>query len=559
MKIEVITFAFMILKLKNIYLYLLIFLISTIVFSLFLGNAHLFDWDEANFAEAAREMLLTKNVMQVQIDFQPFWEKPPLFIWLQAMSMSVWGINEFGARFPNAIIGATTLCVLFFAGQKLATKKMAWLWIIIYAGSWLPHFYFKTAIIDPLFNLFIFLTFLQFHFAFSAQKNKHYIFSGLFLGLAVLTKGPVAIMLSGLGAVFYLIIFKQWKQIKWSGVLYLSLVCFFTIFLWFGIDIIQNGWWFTQTFLEYQIRLLTTQDAGHGGPFFYHFVVLLLGCFPASVLLFQYTSNKAKRNLEFKNMNLDFGKWMQLLFWITLIVFSIVKTKIIHYSSLCYFPLSYFAARELYLILYEQKPWKKITLVLFFVIGFLIASFIIAVPVLAQHLEWIKPILKDPFAVANLDAAVQWQNTEMIYGILIFIAFILAFVIILKGKSKAFVAFLLVQVVFIELVVMHFTPKIEEITQGASIRFYQSVEGKDAIIYTSHFKSYAYLFYSQKPTPVSGQPLTTFDNVLNGKVKKELFFVTKITSQAAFMEYYPQAQLLKNENGYLLYKIPQLQ
>lgn len=559
MNVEVFTFAFMILTLKKYYPYLLIFLISTFVFSLFIGNAHLFDWDEANFAEAAREMLLTKNVMQVQIDFQPFWEKPPMFIWLQALSMSVWGIHEFGARFPNAIIGAATLCVLFFAGQKLATKKMAWLWIIIYAGSWLPHFYFKTAIIDPLFNLFIFLTFLQFHFAFSTQKNKHYVFSGLFLGLAVLTKGPVAIMLSGLGALLYLVIFKQWKQIKWSGVLYLSLVCFFTIFLWFGIDIIQNGWWFTQTFLEYQIRLLTTQDAGHGGPFYYHFVVLLLGCFPSSVLLFQYTRNKAKRNLEFKNMNLDFGKWMQLLFWITLIVFSIVKTKIIHYSSLCYFPLSYFAARELYLILYEQKPWKKITLVLFFIIGFLIASFVMLVPVLAQHLEWIKPLLEDPFAVANLDAAVQWHNVEMIFGILIFVAFLLAFVFILKGKSKAFVAFLLVQVVFLELVVMHFTPKIEEITQGAAVRFYQSVKGKDAIIYTSHFKSYAYLFYSQKPAPIAGIPLPTFDNVLNGKVKKELFFVTKITSQASFMEYYPQAQLLKNENGYLLYKIPQHQ
>src|SRR6202140_5326918 len=48
-----------------------------------LGRLHLFDWDEINFAEGAREMLVTGNYRDVQIEFQPFAEKPPLFMWVQ--------------------------------------------------------------------------------------------------------------------------------------------------------------------------------------------------------------------------------------------------------------------------------------------------------------------------------------------------------------------------------------------------------------------------------------------------------------------------------------------
>lgn len=71
----------------------------------FLGNAYLFDWDEVNFAECAREMLVSGDYYHPQVDFEPFWEKPPLFFWVQAAAMHLFGVNEFAARFPNAIVG----------------------------------------------------------------------------------------------------------------------------------------------------------------------------------------------------------------------------------------------------------------------------------------------------------------------------------------------------------------------------------------------------------------------------------------------------------------------
>ena len=99
---------------------------AIILFVPFLGGVHLFDWDEINFAESAREMILTGDYLTVQIDFNPFWEKPPLFIWMQVISMKIFGINEFAARFPNVICGMITMVVIFRAGRRIYDTEFAW-------------------------------------------------------------------------------------------------------------------------------------------------------------------------------------------------------------------------------------------------------------------------------------------------------------------------------------------------------------------------------------------------------------------------------------------------
>src|SRR6218665_85781 len=195
---------------------LLVVLGAAVLFIPFLGQVHLFDWDEVNFAECAREMLVTKNYLRVQIDFQPFWEKPPLFIWMQAFCMHLFGINEFAARLPNAIMGIVTLSTIFYIGKRVVSERMAWWWVLLYAGSWLPAFYFKSAIIDPTFNFFIFISFYQvFLIRNGAQGLLHALLAGAFLGMAVLTKGPVAILVALLSLTVYLILNKGFWGYKW--------------------------------------------------------------------------------------------------------------------------------------------------------------------------------------------------------------------------------------------------------------------------------------------------------------------------------------------------------
>jgi 4-amino-4-deoxy-L-arabinose transferase-like glycosyltransferase len=150
---------------------LIIGVLAALLFIPFLGNVHLFDWDEINFAECAREMFINKDYGRVYINFLPFWEKPPFFFWLQVLSMHLFGVGDFAARFPNAICGIVTLLVLFKIGQRLLSDTFGLIWALMYAGSILPNLYFHSGIIDPWFNLFIFLS-LYFFILYFWQKEK---------------------------------------------------------------------------------------------------------------------------------------------------------------------------------------------------------------------------------------------------------------------------------------------------------------------------------------------------------------------------------------------------
>ena len=110
-------------------------LLGALVFIPFLGSVHLFDWDEVNFAEIAREMLVTGEYSRVYVDFQPFWQKPPLFFWLQAAAMKIFGVNEFAARFPNALCGIITLPILYQIGKRLHSHRFGVIWTLVYFGA----------------------------------------------------------------------------------------------------------------------------------------------------------------------------------------------------------------------------------------------------------------------------------------------------------------------------------------------------------------------------------------------------------------------------------------
>ena len=256
-----------------------------LVFIPFLGNVHLFDWDEINFAEAAREMVITGDWLNVQINFEPFWEKPPFFIWIQAISMSIFGINEFAARIPNVFIGLVTLLTIYFSVRPRYGENASIYSILLYVGSFTPHFYFKTGIIDPLFNLFIFISVINLVSGIETKGLTSYFWAGLSLGFAVLTKGPVSILLVGLTGLVYQVLYQNNFYSLKELLLILVGLLILPVF-YFGIQVINHGWWFLNEFLIYQIDLFRYPIASHGQPFYYHFLVLLFGCFPVFVFCF---------------------------------------------------------------------------------------------------------------------------------------------------------------------------------------------------------------------------------------------------------------------------------
>jgi len=484
-----------------------IIIIGAIFFIPFVGNAHLFDWDEINFAELSREMLVLKDYLNVHINFQPFWEKPPLFIWFQAIAMNIFGVNEFAARLPNAICGLFTLVFIFNIGKRLFNTQFGIIWTLSYFGSILPFLYFKSGIIDPWFNFFIFGGIYYFVLAYwkkdkfssiNLSKNQwfYFLISGLFIGAGILTKGPVAFLIACLTFFVYWCFQRFRMYVNIANFLFFTVAALLITGVWFGVEVWKNGFWFVEEFVVYQIRLFSTPDAGHGGFPGYHFVVLLVGCFPASIFAIRSFFKLQQSKNQHEN---DFVLWMKILFWVVLILFTIVKSKIVHYSSMAYFPLTFLAAHVIYKIIRKEiqfNKWLKFGLLL---IGgvFILATFI--APILGQHTEWLKPLTaKDPFATANLDADVNWTGIEVIPSLFL-LGILITFLIFLKKQPlKSFQILLFGNAIFCMLVLGFFVNKIEAYAQNAAISFYESKVTEDCVIYTYGYKSYAHLFYAKK-------------------------------------------------------------
>ncbi len=527
---------------------LTIALLAAILFIPFLGLVNLFDWDEINFAESAREMIVTGNYFSVQINFERFYEKPPLFFWLQVISMKTFGINEFAARFPNALCGIVTLVILFRVGKRIFSENFGRIWVSVYLGTFLSFLYFKSGIIDPWFNLFIFLGIYHFYFLTTEEKInriKYAFFTGLFLGLAVLTKGPVAIIISFLAYVTYVIASRLKFFINWKELLTIVLVITGVNFLWFGVDLIRNGSWFLGKFIEYQIRLLTTGEAGHGEPFFYHWWVLLIGCFPASVFFIKgmFAKSGTSEQKEFK-------KWMLILFWVTLLLFSIVKTKIVHYSSLCWFPLTFLASLCIYELWEKKYKLNKWLVILMGIIGIVLSLVIVAIPfVMMNKDKWIDNV-GDVFARANLAANVKWHWFDSLGGLILLCGLLTYFI----SKNQTLKTGLLFGSVtaccFLNAVLI--VPKIEAISQRANIEFFKARQGEDCYAATAFYKSYAQYFYTRK-MPFQNKQSNDVYWLMHGSIDKPAYISTRKQYKPK-IDTIPGMVLLYEKNGFVFFK-----
>ena len=317
--------------------------------------------------------------------------------------------------------------------------------------------------------------------------------------------------------------------------------------IWFVIDMRENGIDFIGQFIRYQLELLTQPVAGHGGAWYYHFVVVFIGCFPMSVAALP----AFYKNLPDKD-TLEMRRWMLVLFWVVMILFTVVKTKIVHYSSLTYFPLSFFAAIVIDDAWQHRKQIPKWLIVLIALLGSIFSLLLTGAPWLAQHSELLVPYLNDPFAVDCLSTPVRWSGYESLIGVIYLICILFAVSMLWNKKNRygtllLFGSTALCMLVYLKAVV----PKIASYSQGPAVRFYESLQGQNVYAVPIGFKSYAQYFYFRKP-PGDNLESNSEEWLLHGKLDRPAYFVVKTTSMKR-MEEYAGVKFLRKEGGFAFY------
>lgn len=526
---------------------ILFFIVISSVFFIGLGQVHLFDWDEINFAESAREMIASGDYLRVRINYNPFWEKPPFFFWLQVLSMKLFGVSEYAARFPNALFGLMYMVSIYLIGKKHFSARFGFIWALLFFSSLLPHIYFKSGIIDPSFNYFIFLSIYFMLRVIGNDENKGTlaILSGIFSGLSVLTKGPVGFLLLGLTLLVFLIIkrFKNFPSLRSILLFFLGFIALTSI--WVSAELITNGTQTLEKFIIYQAELFNSDVAGHAQPFYYHFVVVFFGCFPMSIMALPSLFKRIETPMEF-------ARWMKVLFWVVLILFSLTTTKIIHYSSMTYIPLAFVAALSADRWIDEFRSPPKWLMVLYGSIGLFIGAALIIVPYLFAEKTTLMGMMKDPFAVDSMRVDYSFPPLVFSAGPLFIIGIVVSIVFFVRKQLlNAIVSHAIALSISLLIVLFTLLPTIESITQGPSIEMLQSIKNEDCYIDTYGFKSYAHFYYGEvKP----GLRKDSKDSnwLLNGEIDKPVYFLSKSTNLE--LDDREDIGLVQTKGGFRLYK-----
>jgi 4-amino-4-deoxy-L-arabinose transferase-like glycosyltransferase len=351
--------------------------------------------------------------------------------------------------------------------------------------------------------------------------------------------------------VLFFFLWYKWgsfKLIAWHWLVAIGVIGLLTS-VWFAAEIIQGGGWaLFQQFFDYQVRLFTSSEAGHGQPFYYHFVVLFIGCFPISLIAFPYILKLNFPDAEAKVKDLYTVQF--ILFWVVLILFSLTTTKILHYSSLCYFPLSFIAAYVVNRKIEQKERISTFSFLLLGLVGSVLAIAFTALPLLIRYKDAVIPLVKDRFAVQNMLMPVTWGGWEFLIGALYF-SLLLLVLMRLRKQTQYVVYLFLLNAIMLNALMMGIVPKLEQHLQGSLISFFRAHQGSDAYVTTFGFKSYAQYFYTNKQAPMNRASLED-QWLITGPIDKPVYIVSKIFQREEVLRH-PDIKLLYEQGGFVFY------
>ncbi len=327
---------------------LIILVCGIIIFILGLGTTGLVDETPPLFAAASRAMSESGDWLTPKVNGMFRFDKPPLIYWLMGFFYSlpkneIWdSFGSLSARLPSALaslflmlmIGDTLFCWPQKGDRQFFAPIVASLG---FALSPLIIIWSRTAVSDALLTGTLGISLLLFWRRMASDKNDQCILAWVFLGLAILTKGPVAFVLALLTIASFLFSQKNWKMLLWKinpkkGFLITS----FISIPWYILELIKEGKPFWDNFFGYHnFQRYTSVVNNHAEPFWFFIYIMLLASLPFSPFLchgiFKAFKDFLKSSKE--SCNVPDTLYIFSLCWLisVLFFFSISATKLPSY------------------------------------------------------------------------------------------------------------------------------------------------------------------------------------------------------------------------------------
>ncbi len=300
--------------------------------------------DETRYAEISREILDSGDWTVPELDGLRYFEKPILGHWLNAASQYLLGQNTFAVRFSSALAVGLSALVIFLFVQRFADGAAAGLFAVAIFLTCLEIFAIGVfCVLDSVFSLFMTATLATFYFAWMERtlpkKYALLILSGVFCGLAFLTKGFLAFVLPALVIISFAVWERRWKELP--ALLWAPLVSTVLVALpWcLAIHFRDADFWRYFIWTEHVSRFLTPNGSQHRAPFWLFIPILAGGALPWTAIFPLVVAGFKKT--ELKDPFLRF-----LLCWLVLpfLFFSICRGKLGTYILPCYPPLAILTA-----------------------------------------------------------------------------------------------------------------------------------------------------------------------------------------------------------------------
>jgi 4-amino-4-deoxy-L-arabinose transferase-like glycosyltransferase len=323
-----------------------------------LGLFPLFNDDEGAFSEATRELLQSGDWLSTTLNGAPRFDKPILIYWLQALSVSAFGLNEFALRLPSALAAlAWILLVARFAAPRFgATTGLLAAWIG--ASSLGVLALGRAATADALLNVLIAASMFDLwrHLEAPAPRGQPAALRRcyLWMGLGLLAKGPIAVLIPAAVSLLYCASTRRWRDwlrsvfdpLGWAILLAVAAP-------WYAVQLELHGRAFVDGFLvRHNLQRFRGTLEGHGGSVFYYVAVVPGLLLPWTGLLWR-TGRRLRQDLAHPA-----SRFLLLWFAFVFAFFSLSGTKLPQYVLYGLTPLFVLMARSAR----EAGSWRNLLL-----------------------------------------------------------------------------------------------------------------------------------------------------------------------------------------------------